>query len=147
MIKYIQGDLFETEADIIAHGCNAQGVMGSGVAKTIRDKYPEAYHEYRRWHEDYGLELGSVVWATSNKKHIANCITQEYYGRDGRVYVDYLAVRNCMMKIYLYSLTTPVLSVAMPRIGAGLGGGDWNKIEQIINEEFKDKEVLVYIPK
>lgn len=146
MIKYVQGDLFDTEADIIAHGCNAQGVMGSGVAKQVRTLYPAAYLEYRRWHEDYGLELGSVIWCNTKGKHIANCITQEYYGRDGQRYVDYNAIQECMKKIHIYSLAGDELSIAMPKIGSALGGGDWTIIEQIINNEFKTKEVLVYNP-
>ena len=45
-IEYRKGDLFQTEIKTIVHGCNAQGVMGSGVAKIIRDKYPKAYDRY-----------------------------------------------------------------------------------------------------
>ena len=144
MIKYIKDNLFTTEANIIAHGCNMQGVMGAGIAKEIRFYYPKAYLEYKNQYENHGLELGLVIWARSKDKYIANCITQKYYGYDGKVYVDYDAISKCMRKIHIYSKVAPELSVAMPKIGAGLGGGDWNIIEKIINKEFKDKEVLVY---
>src|SRR4051812_17967724 len=49
-ILYVSGDLFNNayHAQAFAHGCNCQGSMGAGVAKTIRARYPEMYEEYRR---------------------------------------------------------------------------------------------------
>ncbi len=44
-INYVNGDLFATDIKTIVHGCNAQGVMGSGVAKSIRENFPKAYDE------------------------------------------------------------------------------------------------------
>ena len=50
-ILYKQGDLTQAEEYIIAHGCNAQGKMGSGVAKAIRREFPQAYSYYRSAYE------------------------------------------------------------------------------------------------
>src|SRR3982750_606755 len=49
-IKFVSGDLFENglHAQAFAHGCNCQGSMGAGVAKTFRARYPEMYEEYRQ---------------------------------------------------------------------------------------------------
>jgi O-acetyl-ADP-ribose deacetylase (regulator of RNase III) len=48
-IRLVSDDLFENEHDAraFAHGCNFQGTMGAGVAKTIGARYPEMYEEYR----------------------------------------------------------------------------------------------------
>ena len=146
-ILYKEGDVCEAVEDIIAHGCNAQGKMGSGVAKAIRAKFPEAYDAYI---EEDELELGTVIAAFSNDKIIANCITQEFYGNDGRLYVDYDAIRQCMRELHAILMEPkgfgePNLTVAMPMIGAGLAGGDWAIIEKIIEEEFTDVEPVVYV--
>lgn len=145
-IIYKNGDVSKAEEDIIAHGCNAQGKMASGVAKAIRTKFPKAYEYYYNAYieNNHSLTVGKIVWAPCGNKAIANCITQEFYGRDGRVYVDYNAIRQCM-KVLNNEGHLSNLTVAMPMIGSALGGGDWKIIEKIIEEEFTDTTPVVYI--
>ena len=50
MIKLIEGNLFNTKANIICHQCNCQGIMGSGVALEVKNRYPKVYESY---HNDY----------------------------------------------------------------------------------------------
>jgi O-acetyl-ADP-ribose deacetylase (regulator of RNase III) len=142
-IEYVKGDLFTTNIKYIIHGCNAQGVMGSGVAKIIRDRYPEAYQEYRRIYDIEGeLDLGDVIWAQSNGKWIGNAITQEFFGRETSRYVSYDAISNAMWQI---NEIDGMSEVAMPQIGAGLGGGDWNVIAAIIEAELTNVKPYVYV--
>jgi len=142
-IEYVKGDLFTTNIKYIIHGCNAQGVMGSGVAKIIRDRYPEAYQEYRRIYDIEGeLDLGDVIWAQSNGKWIGNAITQEFFGRETSRYVSYDAISNAMWQI---NKIDGMSEVAMPQIGAGLGGGDWNVIAAIIEAELTNVKPYVYV--
>lgn len=152
-IEYIRGDLFTTDIEVIVHGCNAQGVMGSGVAKIIREKYPKAYERYRKDFEfNKGLKLGEIIAVPcgdrvndrANYKVIVNAITQEFYGRDGQRYVSYDAVADAMERIDRMSQIYGITEVAMPKIGAGYGGGDWNVIESIIESELKQVRVVVY---
>lgn len=142
-ILYKKGDLFECEESIIAHGCNAKGVMGSGVAKIVREKFPNAYELYVREHKLYGLQLGEVYGfdggGDGEYKHILNCITQQSYGHG--VQVSYSAIASCMLRI---NYKHKGASIAMPKIGAGLGGGDWNRISQIIEECSTDFQPVVY---
>ena len=138
-ITYIKGDLFRTDHLAIAHGCNAQGVMGSGVAAIVRRDYPEAYNEYVRIHAEEGLFLGDIHPVKSNGKLIINAITQHLFGKNGSRFVNYEAVAQCAYKMNRLQLE----AIVMPKIGAGLGGGDWNVIEQIILSEMKN--VLVYV--
>lgn len=146
-IQYVKGDLFSTEVGVIVHGCNAQGVMGSGVAKIIREKYTKAYDRYRKAYEMHGhLKLGDIISVPCDDATvIVNAITQEFYGRDGKRYVSYDAVAESMQKINRFYEVYGITSVAMPQIGAGLGGGDWSVIESIIESELKDVKPYVYI--
>lgn len=158
-IVYRKGDLLEAPEIVLAHGCNAQGVMGSGVAKAIRARYPSAYAAYRAQYENHnlGLNLGDVIWVSqSDGKTIANCITQERYGKDGRRYVDYDAVRLCMREINAVGFALQqqkrnwwdevdsFFRFAMPKIGAGLGGGNWDEIAKIVEEETIWVQAVVY---
>ena len=138
------GSLLSVQEGIIVHGCNAQGVMGSGVAKLIRDKYPVAFERYRAKYDKDGLALGSVVWAKvqdSPLLAVASGITQEYYGRTpGKVYVDYDAISNVFSQVAKVAHERN-LTVHYPMIGAGLGGGDWDRIKYIITAELVAKNV------
>lgn len=145
MIEYRKGDLFADKHPVIAHGCNAQGVMGSGFAKLIKEKYPEAYRKYSQlWVENQLIPgLAHIVFV--NGTYIANLITQPAYGKLGIQYVSYDAVNLSTKELAAFMEENPNLShVAMPKIGAGLGGGDWNIIESIINTNMKDVKVVVY---
>lgn len=145
MIRYIKGDLFETDAPIIVHGCNCQGVMCSGVAKQVKEKYPEAYNVYKETETDIGLELGDAHLIETNGKIFINLLTQEFYGRDeNTVYVDYDAVWSALKLIPTLLEEYGFKTIAMPKIGCGLGNGDWNIVSKIIEEELSDFEVLVY---
>lgn len=158
MIEYRKGDLFAEKHPVIAHGVNCQGVMGSGVAKIIKEKWPEVFQRYVEWIEvrDHDYRLGFVVpCPTKDGTIILNCLTQYDYGREyGKRYVSYDAVDDCMRIIdkdmRLKNFFTGELKVdqsnyiAMPKIGAGLGGGEWSIIEAIINHRLKDHKVVVY---
>lgn len=142
-INYIYGDLFETEDKMIIHGCNCQGVMGSGVAKIIKTVYPKAYTDYK----NAKMVLGRVIWSdTGESMIIGNCLTQEFYGRDkNTVYLDYFALRDCLNKVHNFAKGIGIESVSMPKIGAGFANGDWNVIEKMIEEEFKYVQPNVWV--
>lgn len=143
-ILYRQGDLLQCSENIILHGCNSQGVMGSGVAKLIREKYPTAYSAYLAGY----MELGTVTYASQEDgKVILNAITQEFYGRSkGKVYVSYQAIEDAFQRIDWWAghSKNKKLSIAMPKIGAGLGGGNWEVIQGIIEKESNNFQPVVY---
>lgn len=143
-IIYIKGDLTQATESLIVHGCNAQGVMGSGVAKAVRAKWPQAYQTYKAFCDVNVPKnlLGVIIPVpVSGRKVVINAITQENYGKTGEQFVDYEAVQSCMEAISRGYRG----AVAMPKIGSGLGGGDWSKIEQIIqNTLAQTNQVVVY---
>lgn len=157
-IIYKVGNLLDAEESFIVHGCNAQGRMGSGVAKAIRDRYPQAYVAYHRAYLSEGLALGQTIWAKCAPHTVINAITQEFYGYDGRRYVDYDAVGRAFAQIDATSQLTKrsepaartigvVNAVAMPLIGAGLAGGDWGTIAEIIEDASTSFQPVVYVLK
>lgn len=133
MLEYINDDLLKTHCNLIIHGCNAQRVMGSGVAKTLKYKYPEIFYEYVKKDK---LELGDVIFVkTYDNKIIGNCITQKYYGYDkNKVYVSYEAIEKAIKNVNDYCVKNNIKDVAMPLIGCGLGGGNWKDVLDIIKK-------------
>ena len=142
-IEYVKGDLLQTEVKHLIHGCNSKGVMGSGVAKVLREKYPRAYQDYNDSYNSYGLELGTIIVSVQDDgKVIHNAITQKDYGRrDDRVYVSYWAIAEAFRKINSWGIK----EIAMPKIGAGLANGDWNVISAIIENTLIDTKPFVYV--
>lgn len=146
-IEYRNGDLFSTEIHMILHGCNSKGVMGSGVAKIVKALYPSAFEQYNLWCTK-GFRLGQYLAVNTGNRTIINAVTQQNYGKVADQtgpnpvrYVSYDAVAEIMHSLNkAYSGST----IAMPTIGAALGGGDWSVISAIIESELKTVQAVVY---
>lgn len=148
-----------------AHGTNCQGRMGSGIALTIKQLFPEVYNTYMRQYNHEGLQLGNVSMVLpADHEHFVffNCNTQDKYrgfkNEDGtvephgKVYADYDAIRECFERINEIVMSmkgvTPIFSesdepitnieVHFPLIGAGLANGEWNLIAAMIDEALDD---------
>lgn len=162
MINYFYGDLFSLVEDMICdgnhmhfiiHGCNAQGRMGTGFAKTLRDKYPGAYDEYRNEYlsNNNRLKVGSVVnYTHSPNLIISNAITQDFYGYDGEKYVSYDAIDSVFEELDGIAKVLKTMGgyeeihFHFPKLGAALGGGDWDVIESIIEHRVQNAQKYLY---
>jgi O-acetyl-ADP-ribose deacetylase (regulator of RNase III) len=147
------GNLLDVTSGHIVHGCNAQGVMGSGVALAVKEKYPEVFKDYRDRYENptrFGLTLGEAYAVTiqGTKLTVWNAITQEGFGRGVRQ-VSYDAIQTCFAKIdnlaKQYADYFPA-EIHIPAIGAGLGGGNWEIIREIIEQTVTIPTTLWVLP-
>lgn len=143
------GNLMNVTEGHIVHGCNAQGVMGSGVALAIKRKFPGAYASYMKSFQDHGLTLGfPYLWQESEKLWIWNAITQEGFGSPTRN-TSYDAIQTCFEEINDNIAHHPNLPVPaeihIPLIGAARGGGNWEIIREII-EQTMDYPVTLWLP-
>jgi O-acetyl-ADP-ribose deacetylase (regulator of RNase III) len=160
LIKIVKGDILQANEDIIGHQVNCQGVMGAGLAKQIKNKYPNVYDEYVRlikWaKEEYkrgysrtdNLLSSCQFVDTPDGKTVANIFGQFGYGR-WAIQTDYDALKKGLWSIK-ETTTNPYntlysKSIALPYgIGCGLAGGNWNVVSSIIEEVFSDYEVTLY---
>ena len=150
IVKYIKGSILDAEQKYIAHGVNHQNTMGSGVAKVLYKKYPEVKSDYHKvfdvnrhnFIEDRDYLMGWFDYVnTSEDKIILNCWTQFDYGYDGKKYVSYDAIHSCFKLI----AETDIKEVAIPKIGCGLAGGNWEIVSRIIDDATGDDlDVYVY---
>lgn len=139
MIKEIKGNLLDTHCKLIAHGVNAQGIMGSGVAKALYTKWPEiktSYRNYSRIFSRPDMLLGSVhITHLEDDIKVANCFTQQNYGSDGQIYLSYKALAKCIEDLYKYAVANDYKEIAMPRIGCGLAGGNWTLVKEMLKTD------------
>lgn len=167
-MKEIKGNLITSaklgDFDVTVHGCNCFCAMGAGIAPQM-DKaflcnnpkyYPLEGDEYVGdinklgqiqycWYnvDDKSIATERLAWE-KNSVAIVNAYTQYHYGKnhlDGvDTPVDYDAITMCMRKI---NHTFKGKHIGLPLIGAGLAGGDWGRIKQIIISELKDMEITI----
>lgn len=153
----INGNLLDAKADFICHQVNCQGKMGSGVAKAIREKYPQVYEQYRNmWsahretkvckEELLGKAQYVQVYNYNNPKqpyYVINMFAQDNYGYGGKQYTSLEAFKNCLQQINMWAKDR---TVAFPwLIGCVRGGADWNVVLPMILETLTDvKEIQLY---
>ena len=161
MVIHIDGDLLEIqktmELDVICHQVNCQGKMASGIAKQIRDTYPQVYREYKtkcdKMSERGEIILGEIqyisLWADFFEKdikhyHVCNMFAQDHYGYDGKRYTSYDGFWSCLGKIR--EQVPRGSKIGFPdHIGCGLGGANWEVIKTMICEVLgEDFEVYIY---
>lgn len=143
-ITYVKGDVLNSDEKFIIHGCNSRGKFRSGFAKAVRELYPNCYKAYMSEYEKNGLHLGNIVVYLDPKTNVTifNAITQDTFGYDGKQYVDYGAIKTALIRA---DDATVGGRLAMPKIGAGLGGGDWNIISDLIEKCVVNNDPFVYI--
>lgn len=149
MIKHIKGDIFQSDADVILHQVNCMGVMGSGVAKQVREKYPWVFGEYKRICDEAkklpkGTEslLGVAQFVFIDEtKQIGNLFAQNHFGSD-KCYSDYDALKRCLLYV---DKKFKGKKVAIPYLmSCYRGGGNWDIVYKLIEETLTNCEVTLY---
>lgn len=146
----IKGDLIELakqgEFNIIVHGCNCLNIMGGGIARIIKEQFPEAFEADRECELFTHERLGNISIGFNDLYNltIVNAYTQYRPAANSlEVAVDYDAVRSCMKKI---KQQFSGKKIGMPKIGCGLANGSWQIVSKIISEELDGEDItIVYL--
>ena len=142
-MKTVTGDLIDLalkgEFDVICHGANCFCTMGGGIARQIKKIFPAAFDADCETKEGDKSKLGTCTYAECETVTVVNAYTQFSFG-GGEVNVDYDAVRSCMQWIAGWYTG---MRIGLPRIGAGLAGGDWDTIRDIIEQELDGEDVTI----
>jgi O-acetyl-ADP-ribose deacetylase (regulator of RNase III) len=172
LYKEINGSIFDVGAQVIVHQVNCMGVMGSGVAKQVRDRFPSvfiAYHHAVKTLDHNCLGGCLVVEAKENTGlRIANLFGQYYYRgfKEDDLYlvdefwkqpeIDKQTVKAIRFTNYeafwkglirlKEELRDDETKIAFPyKIGSDRGGADWEVLKEMIKSVFKDtnKEIII----
>lgn len=129
MIRYETGDLLDADLPAIAHGCNTQGVMGSGIARTIRARFPVMFDIYKTLCDEGYFYLGGLFPYTHDDDYkIFNLGTQILPGPNA----DLIAIAVSVRRMLWLSADDGTEQIGIPRIGAGIGGLDWGDVEHAL---------------
>ena len=144
MLRVETGNLVTGNYPVFCHQVNCKGVMGAGVAKQIRDCYPEVYRDYKHLCRQGEARVGDIqIVNTTDDRICVNLFAQYGYGRD-RQYTNYEAFMKCLIRLQSYLFAPYQMNrfdlvenkvVAFPMyIGCGLAGGDWKIMHNILKE-------------
>ena len=134
-----QGDLFTTDARYIAHGVNTQGMMGAGIAKKFREVFPNNYERYRYRCIEGMLAPGEFMVTPEQMNGegrtflVTNLASQNMpgpnaeYGLLAKSLLDFAKSASEPQKLRLYGGI-----VAIPEIGCGIGGLEWDSVKKIL---------------
>ncbi|WP_034272270.1 macro domain-containing protein [Actinospica robiniae] len=151
-ITYLKGDATSPHGKgrkLIAHVCNDAGGWGKGFVLAVSKRWPKPEQEYRRWHRDRassGFALGAVqVVQVEQYVWVANMVGQHGIrtGSNGPP-VRYDAIDTALAQLAAEARDLAV-SVHMPRIGCGLAGGNWERVEPLITARLTTARIPVSV--
>ncbi|TVZ96609.1 macro domain-containing protein [Streptomyces sp. BK340] len=151
-ITYVRGDATVPSVKgvkVIAHVCNDIGGWGKGFVLALSRRWPEPEAAYRAWHRDrarndFGLGAVQLVKVAPHV-WVANMVGQRGIGTGSKgVPVRYEAIDTALGRLADEVIELGA-SVHMPRIGCGLAGGKWSRIEPLVTERLVSRGIAVTV--
>ena len=146
-LRIVIGDATRPEGDgpkVLAHVCNDIGAWGAGFVKAVSARWPEPERDYLKAHKDGKLALGSARFVdVGGGLTVASLIAMHGVRRGKGAPIRYEALCEGLSQVAAFARERKS-SVHMPRIGCGLAGGRWSKVEPIVRETLRGLDVVVY---
>ncbi len=149
MIKYITGNILESEAEALINTVNTVGVMGKGIALQFKKIYHNNYKAYVEACKKHEIEVGRLLVVKdsaihSGEKYIINFPTK----KDWRNPSEYSFIEEGLTDLIRVLKDYKIRSIAIPPLGAGNGGLEWEKVKKMLEEKLStiDVDILVYEP-
>ena len=144
MIKYITGDILESDCEALVNTVNCVGVMGRGLAYKFKNKYKDTYKDYVKWCNNGDLVIGKLHYYKEKGKLIINFPTKDNWRYNSKLeYID-LGLQELSKLI----VTLGIKSIAIPPLGCGNGGLVWEDVKCLIECYLSDLDccIVVYEP-
>jgi O-acetyl-ADP-ribose deacetylase (regulator of RNase III) len=148
MIRYTKGDLLSSSAEALVNTVNTVGVMGKGIALQFKNRFPHNYKVYRDACKNGTFTTGQVLVVKEdnlmNSKLIVNFPTKSHWKGDSK----YEYIQTGLVALRAAIIEHPIKSIAIPPLGCGNGGLDWNQVKVMIEDQLSDLDCdcIVYTP-
>lgn len=160
MIKIVNGDLLQSNLPLIAHQTNCLGVMGAGIAKSIKNKWSRVYTQYVNLCKNLKYSrilLGNCQVCITGDKPInlvANLFGEYSFTESAAPYenrhTDYDALKESLIHLIAFCKGMNIIEIGIPyKLGCGLAGGDWDGVVYPMLQELfaDDSTITLYIYK
>jgi O-acetyl-ADP-ribose deacetylase (regulator of RNase III) len=149
MITFTSGDILHADVEAIVNTVNCVGVMGRGIALQFQKAWPENFKAYAEACKDKEVQPGRMfVFATgqlANPRYIINFPTKRHWRGSSRME----DIESGLIALAATIREKNIRSIAIPPLGSGLGGLDWQqvkpRIRQVMNE-LADVQIIIYEP-
>lgn len=141
MIEYLEGDLFDSPAQVIVNTVNTVGIMGKGIALEFKNRYPQMFEKYKLACEKHTLVIGKLMLISESDHLILLFPTKEnwrfpsklsYIERGLKHFRDNYAQRG-------------ITSIAFPKLGCGNGELNWDDVQPLMEKYLSDLPIDIYI--
>lgn len=141
MVEYRQGDLLNSNIEVLVNAVNRLGFMGAGIAKAFKDKYPQMFLDYKK---------------SCLEGHYDMCFTHYYKDESGKLICNLRTVDDKLKGVYAFVEAgllelrdfmeqNRLKSVAIPPLGCGIGGLDKEIVKDSILKIFGDSDLELYL--
>lgn len=149
MITYTQGNLLDAEVEVLVNAVNTVGVMGKGIALMFKQRFPKNMQEYaaacKAGHVQTGKMFITSTEAASGAKWIVNFPTKQHW----RGYSQMEWIDTGLIDLRRFIIDNNIKSIAIPPLGAGLGGLRWQDVKPRIVKalhDLSDVNIIIYEP-
>lgn len=149
MINYKSGNILQDQSDAIVNTVNCVGVMGKGLALQFKKAFPENFKQYKKACDHKEVKVGKMYITEYGdmlgKKYIINFPTKDHWKGNSKYEFIELGLDDLVTQIKNYNIH----SIAIPPLGAGLGGLEWNTVKKLILDKLsliEGLELNIYEP-
>lgn len=133
MIEYKIGNLFESDAECLVNTVNCEGYMGKGIAYQFKLRYPNNNKDYVRACKSGELRIGTIHSYKEDGKIIVNFPTKNKWREKSQMYY----IEDGLQLLVQFIIKNEVSSVALPPLGCGNGGLNWNEVKKVIEKKLE----------
>lgn len=142
MIKYVSGDIFQSDTQVIVNPVNCVGAMGKGLALAFKEKYPKMFLTYRAFCEKGLLSPGKLMyWRTYPGPSVLCFPTKKDWRDPSRL--DY--IESGLQKFVQTYKDKDIKSIAFPLLGCGLGGLKKTEVLPLMEKYLSPLDIDIYI--
>lgn len=149
MIEYRKGNIFDADVDAIVNTVNCVGVMGRGIALQFKNLFPDNFKAYKIACDNKKVIPGKMFTFKTNtltdQKFIINFPTKRHWKGKSRIEDIVSGLDDLKLEI----AKNNIRSIAIPPLGSGMGGLNWEEVREIIKnslKELNDTHVIIYEP-
>lgn len=146
MIKYIQGNLLESNVSALVNTVNTVGIMGKGVALQFKNQFPNNFKEYTKACKAKTIDIGKLLVVEDSsllygEKIIINFPTKTSWRKTS----EYTYIEEGLKNLVEIIEERKIKSIALPPLGAGNGGLDWTRVKVILEKYLNEIDCDVYV--
>lgn len=149
MIYYTKGNIIQADVEALVNTVNTVGIMGKGIALAFKKAFPDNYKIYRKLCEDKQFNIGDLLVTNTDQtrpKFIVNFPTKKHWR--GRSKIEFIEIG--MKELVKVINEKQIKSIAIPPLGCGNGGLNWNEVKSIMLKELESVdegvEIIIYEP-